>query len=85
MPESRKFKDEHGHEWDVITIPSPTTVVTPELANGWTTFRCSKEIRRITPARGLDELSDQELGDLLAEAKPYGRPRASRFLSACRR
>ena len=68
----RRFRDEYGQEWDVITIAKPNAPVTALMKNGWTSFRSRTEVRRITPARNIDNLTDQELRGLLAEAKVYG-------------
>jgi hypothetical protein len=71
----RRFMDERGVMWDVITIDAPQATVREHMEQGWTSFRSSSEVRRITPARDVDHLSEQELRMLLAQATPYGPPR----------
>lgn len=75
MTGHRQFTDEKGEVWDVVTIVTPHGPVTPKMENGWTSFRSSTEVRRITPARGVEHVTEQELRTLLAEARPCGPPR----------
>jgi hypothetical protein len=72
---TRRFTDEHGVVWDAITITGPTMPVAEAMAMGWTSFRSRTEVRRIVPARPIDDVSEAELRGLLATATSYGAPR----------
>lgn len=48
--------------------------LSPELSNGWLTFECSHERRRLVPIPpDWAQLSDQALTELLESAQPVGR------------
>lgn len=77
----RTYTDPHGTAWEVWdTVPdSSRRMVQPEYADGWLTFQCEREKRRLVPIPAAwDRATAGEMEALRerAEVVPAARPRS---------
>lgn len=77
----RTYTDPHGTAWEVWdTVPDASRrMVQPDYAEGWLTFQCEREKRRLVPIpAGWADLSAGELEALRERAMvaPDSRPRS---------
>jgi hypothetical protein len=72
----RELRDDHGRLWQVWnTVPTSVAGALAEgFAEGWLTFECDLEKRRLAPIPpGWDEATDERLRVMLAAASPVHR------------
>jgi len=78
----RELRDDHGRVWQIWnTVPTSVAGALAEgFADGWLTFECDLEKRRLAPIpAGWDEVDERALHEMLAAARPVHRPnRAAR-------
>jgi hypothetical protein len=80
----REYKDSEGISWKVWnTSPVPGAVFSPTMRDGWLTFECDGDRRRLAPIpRGWERLSTAELERLCKEAQQYPRSTPQRGTAA---
>jgi hypothetical protein len=73
----REVRDERGRLWQVWnTVPTSVAGALAEgFAEGWLTFECDVEKRRLAPLpNGWEDLPENRLLELLELAQPVQRP-----------